>query len=85
MNDSIPRGENTLSIPLPSLVERSLRIVGSLMGGRREVLEMIHYVKSGQVNPIITKIELGQVPLYMEKIRDAELIGKVVVEMPVHG
>ncbi|CAH0055634.1 unnamed protein product [Clonostachys solani] len=81
----IPRGKNTLSIPLPSLVERSLRIVGSLMGGRREALEMIHYVKSGQVDPIITKIELDQAPLYMAKIRDAEPIGKVVVEMPVYG
>ncbi|CAG9992970.1 unnamed protein product [Clonostachys byssicola] len=81
----VPRESNTLSIPLPSLVERSLRIVGSLMGGRRDALEMIHYIKSGQIDPIITKIELDQVPLYMAKIRDAEIIGKVVVQMPVRG
>ncbi|KAH7124331.1 chaperonin 10-like protein [Dactylonectria macrodidyma] len=75
----VPRGDNTLSIPLPALVERSLHVSGSLMGGRKEALEMLQLIKSGQVEPLLTEISLSDVPDYMERLQKGMVSGKVVV------
>lgn len=77
----VPRGENTLTILLPALVERSLRVSGSLMGGRHEALQVMELIKSGQVEPLVTEISLGDVPEYMNRLHNGTIVGKVVVRV----
>ncbi|KAF5002327.1 hypothetical protein FDECE_10643 [Fusarium decemcellulare] len=79
----VPRdGDGALSISLPALVERSLRFTGSLMGGRREAMEVIRYIQSGQIKPLTTTVSLGDVPEQMQRIYEGRTLGKVIVGMP---
>lgn len=71
-----------LSMPLPALVERSLSVFGSLMGNRNDALQVLHYIRSGKIKPMITEIELSEVPDQMEKLKQGEVVGKLVVKMP---
>ncbi|KAJ4211628.1 hypothetical protein NW759_012229 [Fusarium solani] len=81
----VPRGENTLTIPLPALVERSLWVSGTLMGGRHEALQVMELIKSGRVQPLVTEISLGDVPEYMNRLHNGAVVGKVVVRMSGYG
>lgn len=44
-----------LSLPIHSVVERDLQLAGYLMGGHREALEVMEYIRSGQIMPRITE------------------------------
>lgn len=68
-----------VSLPLHSVVERNLHLQGNLMGGHCEALKVIDYIKSGQITPLVDKIELECVPEYMQRMVDCETIGKGVV------
>lgn len=49
------------------------------MGGHREALEVIEYIKSGQITPRVEKVALECVPEYMQRMVDCQTIGKGVV------
>ncbi|SPO07214.1 uncharacterized protein DNG_09908 [Cephalotrichum gorgonifer] len=77
----VPRGDCKLSIPLATLVERSLRFEGSLMGGRKEAMEVLQYIRSGLINPIVTEVGLADVPKEMQRLGEGGVIGKVAVRL----
>ncbi|RAH87508.1 GroES-like protein [Aspergillus japonicus CBS 114.51] len=78
----VPKGRsNMVSLPIHSVVERNLHLAGNLMGGHREALEVMQYIRSGQIMPRITKLALQEVPEQMQRMADNQTIGKLVVYM----
>ncbi|PYI19314.1 NAD(P)-binding protein [Aspergillus violaceofuscus CBS 115571] len=78
----VPKGRsNMVSLPIHSVVERNLHLAGNLMGGHREALEVMQYIRSGQIMPRITKLALQEVPEQMQRMANNQTIGKLVVYM----
>lgn len=70
-----------ISLPLSSVVERGLHLTGNLMGSHREALEVVEYIRTGQIKPRITRIALEDVPEQMQRMVDCQTVGKLVVCM----
>lgn len=68
----------SLSIPLQSLVERQLRLQGAMMGGREEAYQMLHYIHTKQIIPMLTQISLDEVGDYMHGFLQDRNSGKTV-------
>ena len=66
------------SIPLQTLVERQLRLQGTMMGGRQEACQMLHYIHMKQIVPIITEISLDEVGDCMHGFLEDRNTGKTV-------
>ncbi|OJJ30546.1 hypothetical protein ASPWEDRAFT_164811 [Aspergillus wentii DTO 134E9] len=77
----VPKGLNMISLPLSSVVERGLHLTGNLMGSHREALEVVEYIRTGQIKPRITRIALEDVPEQMQRMVDCQTVGKLVVCM----
>ncbi|KAH9205938.1 chaperonin 10-like protein [Leptodontidium sp. 2 PMI_412] len=73
-----PRGGNSISLPLQTLVERQLRLQGSMMGGREEAYQMLHYIQTQQITPLITSISLEGLSNFMEGFLEDHSKGKAV-------
>ncbi|CRG92309.1 hypothetical protein PISL3812_09366 [Talaromyces islandicus] len=77
----VPRGDANISIPVAAIVERHLTIRGTLMGSPRESYEVMEYIRSGLIKPVITQIGLQDVPSSMDKIFNSGGFGKTVVRV----
>lgn len=77
----VPQGSNNLILPLNRLVERSLTVSGTLMGGDAEVFQVMQYIHSGCITPMITCVGLEGIPDSMRKLVDCQVVGKIVVSM----
>lgn len=73
--------QTTVSIPVNTLIERNLKLSGNLMGGYEEAIEVMSYIQSGHIKPLITEVPLEDVPKQMQALADCEAIGKVVVKL----
>ncbi|OJK00347.1 hypothetical protein ASPACDRAFT_118534 [Aspergillus aculeatus ATCC 16872] len=51
------------------------------MGGHREALEVMEFIRSGQIMPRITKVALKEVPEQMQRMANNQTTGKLVVYM----
>ncbi|KAH7123494.1 chaperonin 10-like protein [Dactylonectria estremocensis] len=76
----VPR-DVAVSLPVNVLVERNLHLAGTLMGGHEEALEVMEYIVSGRIKPIITQGVLEDVPEQMQKQVNCETIGKAVIRV----
>ncbi|CAG9978490.1 unnamed protein product [Clonostachys byssicola] len=76
----VPKGRISISTPVNSLVERNLRISGTLMGGHQEALEVISYIQSGLISPLTETVPLSKVPEQMQRLLECKVTGKIVVE-----
>ncbi|KAJ5490181.1 hypothetical protein N7453_011006 [Penicillium expansum] len=79
--NEVPKGNNTICLPLHSIVERNLHVSGNLMGGHQEALEVMGYIATRQIKPRITKVALEEIPEQMQNLVDCKTAGKVVVCM----
>ncbi|KAL3468850.1 chaperonin 10-like protein [Aspergillus californicus] len=77
----VPKGLTMVSLPLHCLVERNLHLTGNLMGGHHETLEVMEYIRTGQITPRITTVGLTEVPEQMQSMIDCQTVGKVVIRM----
>ncbi|KAJ0424996.1 chaperonin 10-like protein [Aspergillus carlsbadensis] len=75
----VPKGVNMVSLPLHRLIERSLYLTGNLMGGHQETLEVMEYIRTGQITPRITKVGLEEVPNQIQAMVNYQTVGKIVV------
>lgn len=50
------------------------------MGGYEEAIEVMSYIQSGRIKPVITEIPLEDVPKHMQALLDCAATGKVVVK-----
>jgi propanol-preferring alcohol dehydrogenase len=70
-----------VSLPLHCLIERNLHLTGNLMGGHEETLEVMEYIRTGQITPRITQVSLEEVPKQMQAMVDCQTVGKIVVSL----
>lgn len=56
------------------------------MGGQREMLQCLDWIRIGMVKPYVTEIAFDDIPLYMNRFKTLENAGKIVARisgMPV--
>ena len=51
------------------------------MGGREEAYQMMKYIRSATIQPIITLVDIEDIEEYMRKFLKDENTGKVVVRV----
>ena len=48
------------------------------MGGRDEAYQMLEYIRSGEVKPVITEVSMDEISVCMQGLLDNKIAGKVV-------
>ncbi|RAH69840.1 GroES-like protein [Aspergillus aculeatinus CBS 121060] len=77
----VPKHGGKVSFPVAEVVEKGIRIQGTLMGGWEESYRVMQYIRSGLLSPVVTEIELRDVPSYMQRFVSYENAGKIVVNI----
>ncbi|EXF79129.1 hypothetical protein CFIO01_09526 [Colletotrichum fioriniae PJ7] len=77
----VTKSRGNFTIPLASMVERSIRFQGLLMGGWDESYEVMEYIRDGRVKPIVTEVCLEEIPSRMEAFGNHLNTGKLVVKV----
>jgi NADPH:quinone reductase-like Zn-dependent oxidoreductase len=68
-------------VDLRYIYSRQLSIVGSYMGGRRDMLEVLRFVSAGRLKPVIDSVfPLSELRKAEEKMEDRNVFGKIVVK-----
>lgn len=70
-----------LSISIHALVERNLHLTGNLMGDHCASLEVMGYISTGLIQPLITRVTLEDIPDQMQRMVDCKSIGKIVARI----
>jgi NADPH:quinone reductase-like Zn-dependent oxidoreductase len=61
---------------------RQLAVLGSTMGGKAELLEVLKFVESGRLRPVVDKVfPLAETTQAFERLRASQHFGKIVVEV----
>ena len=70
-------------LDLRYVYSRQLNILGSYMGGRRDLLDMFRSVEGGKLKPVIDSIyPLSETRAAQEKMEDRNVFGKIVIRIP---
>lgn len=72
------RLESTISTK--SLILNQCRLVGSNGGTKEDIAGVYAYMASGRLSPTITTIGFDEIPEGLEKLRNGEVIGRLVAE-----
>lgn len=68
-------------IDLRYVYSRQLSIIGSYMGGKRDLLDVFRFVGQGKLKPVIDSIfPLSEVRKAEEKMEDRKVFGKIVIK-----
>jgi NADPH:quinone reductase-like Zn-dependent oxidoreductase len=69
-------------LDLRHLFYRQLTVLGSMMGSKAELLQVLKFVDSGQLEPIVDKIyPLEETRSAFERLKASQHFGKIVVEV----
>lgn len=71
--------DHAINIPSRELVERSIRVEGSLMGGWDTSYQVMEYIRQGRIRPILNEVGLADVPRVMASLKSCQSVGKTVV------
>lgn len=77
----IPGGPTPIDVDANLVIVKDLRIRGSAVGTRADVLEALAYSKRGQVKPIIHVHKLEQLHDIFEQMKKGDIAGRMVVEI----
>lgn len=80
----VPRGECLMSISLQTLVERQVKIQGTMMGGHAEVLQVMKWIRDGVIKPEVTEVSLQDVSGCLNDCVDFRTVGKMVARVNGH-
>lgn len=62
------------------IYSKQLNILGSYMGGRRDLIEMLRFVREGKLKPVIDSVfPLSELRQAQEKMEDRNVFGKIVI------
>jgi len=62
------------------IYSRQLNILGSYMGGKRDLMEMLRFVREGKLKPVIDSVfPLSELRKAQEKMEDRNVFGKIVI------
>ncbi|KAJ0421594.1 chaperonin 10-like protein [Aspergillus carlsbadensis] len=76
-----PSDGSIVSFPISDVLTRQIRIEGSLMGGRHEMLQCLDWIRAGVVNPYVTEIAFDSIPRYMQNFKTLGNTDKIVARM----
>ncbi|OJK01968.1 hypothetical protein ASPACDRAFT_40784 [Aspergillus aculeatus ATCC 16872] len=76
----VPERGGEVSFSIAEVVEKGIRVQGTLMGGWEESYRVIQYIRSALLSPVVTRIELRDVLSYMQRFVSYENTGKIVVK-----
>jgi propanol-preferring alcohol dehydrogenase len=65
----------------PLLTQRAVRIIGTLVGNREDMLQVLKMVEAGLVKPRITKIKLEEVNEALNRLERGNISGRQVVTL----
>ena len=77
----IPPGEAFIQTPVSTIVIKSLRVVGNLVGSLQECLEAVEFVRRGVVKPNISVRRFGELEKVYEELGKGEVEGRVVLKV----
>ena len=61
---------------------RQLSVLGSMMGGKGELVEVLKFVESGKLHPVVDRVfPFAQAAQAFERLQGSQHFGKVVVEV----
>ncbi len=62
------------------IYSKQLSIIGSYMGGKRDLIEMLRFVREGKLKPVIDSVfPLPELRQAHEKMEDRNVFGKIVI------
>lgn len=71
---------NTASINIPSLFFGHQTLMGSFMGTKAELLELVPYFKSGRLRPVVDRVySLSEIRAAVQRMLDRQQFGKIVL------
>ncbi|KAF2084854.1 putative alcohol dehydrogenase [Saccharata proteae CBS 121410] len=77
----IPPGKAFIEVPVASIVIKSLRITGNLVGSLKECLEAVELVRMGVVKPKVVVREFRELEGIYGELERGEISGRVVVRI----
>ena len=67
-------------IDIRFIYSRGLSILGSYMGSKKDMFEMLHFVRAGKLRPVIDSVfPLSELRKAEEKMQQRNLFGKIIV------
>ena len=71
-------GKLESTISTKSLILNQARLVGSNGGTKEDVAGVYEYMATGKLNPTITTISFDEIPAGIEKLKNGEVVGRLV-------
>ena len=69
-------------LDLRYVYSRQLNILGSYMGGKRDLLDVFRFVRAGKLKPVIDSVfPLSETRAAQEKMEDRNVFGKIIVKV----
>jgi len=77
----IPPGKAFIEAPVSSIVIKSLRITGNLVGSLKECLEAVELVRRGVVKPKVTVRPFRDLPAVYKELEKGDIAGRIVLKV----
>jgi NADPH:quinone reductase-like Zn-dependent oxidoreductase len=69
-------------LDLRYIYSRQLNILGSYMGGRRDLQDVFRFVRDGKLKPVVDSVfPLAETRAAQEKMEDRNVFGKIVIRV----
>ncbi|KAM5359981.1 hypothetical protein ACJZ2D_014075 [Fusarium nematophilum] len=82
----IPTDPSIMAGATPSqLISGQLKIVGSLVGGRKDVDEAFDFAARGLIHPVVCKGKLEDLDTWIRKLEAGEVAGRIVLQVSQYG
>ncbi|TPR10367.1 Sugar (and other) transporter family protein [Aspergillus niger] len=76
-----PRGPCMVQMPLRSLLDRQLRIQGSLMGTWEESLQVMQWIRDCTITPYVHQVDLADAGRQLSDCVDCKTFGKGIIRI----
>lgn len=79
---ALPKDRSIIAGASPALLcMKALKVVGSLVGTRRDVDEALQWTARGLVKPILSHGRIEDINRFCEKMEKGDLVGRAVIKI----
>lgn len=71
-------GRPQATVSTQAIIFKQLRIFGSLSGTQQDLAELYELMRSGELNPPLTRIAPHEIPDGLDRLRKGEVLGRIV-------
>lgn len=71
-------GKKSLDIPNYDLARREVQLIFNFGGNSKEQAEILEWINQGIIKPVVTTAPMDELPEYMKKLANGEVVGRVV-------